>query len=336
MGVSERRIDRMRPIWHFPDRMPLAWRIFVANAAILVCAAAALALSPATVSSPIHTTEVAVLTLGLVAILAIDLILIRRSFSPLARLTLLMRRIDLLTPGQRLDVTGPAEVRELGAVFNEMLERLERERRESGADALKRLESERKRVAQELHDEVGQALTAVMLQLARLSKTAPGGHGEQLAEALETTRDSLEDVRRIARQLRPEALDDLGLVPALNALASGFADRTGIPIVRWLPDAIPAVGPEAELVAFRVAQESLTNAARHAHAHRLDLVLEQVGRSLVLEIRDDGRGINGAPAGSGIRGMRERALLVGAELSIGPAGGGGTTVRLELPLSEPK
>jgi two-component system, NarL family, sensor histidine kinase UhpB len=324
----------MRLIWQFPDRMPLAWRIFVANAAILVGAALALAISPATVSSPIHLTEVAVLAIGLVAILAVNLLLVRRSFAPLARLTRLMRKIDLLSPGQRLDVTGPAEVKELGAVFNEMLERLEQERRESGADALWRLEAERKRVAQELHDEVGQALTAVMLQLGRLSKAAPDDLDDPLGEALETTRSSLEDVRRIARQLRPEALDDLGLVPALNALAAGFADRSGISISRRLPEVSPPLAPEVELVVFRVAQESLTNAARHAGATRLDLVLERVGGKVVLQVRDYGRGFNGARSGSGIRGMRERALLIGAELSIGPAARGGTTVRLEVPLPE--
>jgi two-component system, NarL family, sensor histidine kinase UhpB len=215
-----------------------------------------------------------------------------------------------------------------------MLERLEHERRESGADALKRLEAERKRVAQELHDEVGQALTAVMLQLARLSRAAPESLGDQLGEALETTRNSLEDVRRIARQLRPEALDDLGLVPALNALATSFADHTGISIVRRLPDAAPPIDSEAELVVFRVAQESLTNAARHAEASRLDLMLERAGRNLVLQIRDNGRGLNGAQSGSGIRGMRERALLIGADFWIGPTAGGGTTIRLEVPLRE--
>jgi two-component system, NarL family, sensor histidine kinase UhpB len=324
----------MRLIWKLPDRMPLAWRIFVVNAAIVVGAAVVLAVSPATVSSPILLTEVAVLALGLVAILAVNLLLVRRSFAPLARLTRLMRRIDLLSPGQRLAVSGPAEVKELGAVFNEMLERLEHERRESGADALKRLEAERKRVAQELHDEVGQALTAVMLQLARLSRAAPESLGDQLGEALETTRNSLEDVRRIARQLRPEALDDLGLVPALNALATSFADHTGISIVRRLPDAAPPIDSEAELVVFRVAQESLTNAARHAEASRLDLMLERAGRNLVLQIRDNGRGLNGAQSGSGIRGMRERALLIGADFWIGPTAGGGTTIRLEVPLRE--
>jgi two-component system sensor histidine kinase UhpB len=245
-----------------------------------------------------------------------------------------MRGVDLLRPGQRLDITGPEEVRELGAVFNEMLERLEHERHESGWDALKAQEDERKRVAQELHDEVGQALTAVMLQIGRLARKAPAELSDELAEALETTRASLEDVRRIAKQLRPEALDDLGLVPALNALASTFAERTGLRIRRQLPEGMPPIGGEAELVLFRVAQESLTNAARHAESTRVDLTLEQNGRTVILRVRDYGRGIDGIRPGSGIRGMRERALLIGADLSITTAQGGGTDVSLSLPLME--
>lgn len=315
---------------------PFAWRIFAVNAILLVAAAVALALSPATVSFPIALTEGIVLAVGLVAILIVNLLLVHRSFAPLARLTRLMRSVDLLRPGQRVDVSGPQEVRELGAVFNEMLERLERERHESGWDALKAQETERKRVAQELHDEVGQALTAVMLQIGRVAKDAPADLSEGLTEALETTRASLEDVRRIAKQLRPEALDDLGLVPALNALASTFAERTGLRVRRRLPDVIPAIGDEAELVVFRVAQESLTNAARHAASARVDLTLERTGGRIVLRVRDYGRGMDGARPGSGIRGMRERALLIGADLSIANAPGGGTDVSLTLPLAEPR
>jgi two-component system, NarL family, sensor histidine kinase UhpB len=310
---------------------PFAWRIFAVNAVLLVAAAVALALSPATVSFPIALTEGIVLAVGLIAILIVNLLLVRRSFAPLERLTRLMRSVDLLSPGHRLDVTGPHEVRELGAVFNEMLERLERERHESGWDALKAQEAERKRVAQELHDEVGQALTAVMLQIGRLAKKAPSDLGEEFTEALETTRTSLEDVRRIAKQLRPEALDDLGLVPALNALAGTFAERTGLRIRRRLPESVPAIGAEAELVVFRVAQESLTNAARHAESTRVDLTLERHMRRIVLNVRDYGRGIDGTRPGSGIRGMRERALLIGADLSITTAPGGGTEVSLSLP-----
>jgi two-component system sensor histidine kinase UhpB len=313
---------------------PFAWRIFGVNAVILVAAAVALAFSPATVSFPIALTEGIVLAVGLIALLIVNLLLVRRSFAPLERLTRLMRSVDLLRPGQRLEVTGPQEVRELGAVFNEMLERLERERHESGWDALKAQEAERKRVAQELHDEVGQALTAVMLQIGRLARKAPSDLGDELNEALETTRASLEDVRRIAKQLRPEALDDLGLVPALNALVGTFAERTGLRIHRRLPESMPPIGDEAELVVFRVAQESLTNAARHAETARVDLTLERDARRVVLRVRDYGIGVDGARPGSGIRGMRERALLIGAELSITTARGGGAEVTLALPLSE--
>jgi two-component system sensor histidine kinase UhpB len=127
---------------------PLAWRIFLVNAAVFAVGAAALALSPATVSWPIALTEAVVLTSGLMAMLLVNLVLVRRSLAPLERLTQLMHRVDLLRPGRRLDITGPAEVRELGAVFNEMLDRLERERRESGWHAFQAQETERKRVAQ--------------------------------------------------------------------------------------------------------------------------------------------------------------------------------------------
>jgi two-component system sensor histidine kinase UhpB len=322
----------MKPGIIFRGTMPFAWRIFVVNAAILVVAAVALAFSPATVSFPIALTEGIVLTVGLVAILLVNLFLVRRSFAPLERLTRLMRRVDLLQPGQRLDVSGPEEVRELGAVFNEMLDRLERERHESGWDALKAQEEERRRVAQELHDEVGQALTAVMLQIGRLAKKAPVDLADELQETLDTTRASLDDVRRIAKQLRPEALDDLGLVPALNALATTFSERTGLRIARRLPANPPALGKEDELVLFRVAQECLTNAARHAETSRVDLSLEETSAGIMLRVRDYGVGLDGGSAGAGIRGMRERALLIGADLSIRSAQGGGTEVTLSLPL----
>jgi two-component system, NarL family, sensor histidine kinase UhpB len=310
---------------------PLAWRIFLVNAAVFALGTAALALSPATVSWPIALTEAIVLVAGLAAILVLNLLLVRRSLVPLERLTGLMHGVDLLRPGQRLGITGPAEVRELGAVFNEMLDRLERERHESGWAAFQAQEAERKRVAQELHDEVGQALTAVMLQLSRLAKRAPADLEDELREAQETTRASLEDVRRIARQLRPEALDDLGLPAALGALAMTFAERTGMRIRRHVIEDLPPLPADAELALFRVAQESLTNAARHAGTARLDLSLEPAPDGVVLRVRDYGKGLNGARPGSGMRGMRERAVLVGGDLDIDEPAGGGVEVRLQIP-----
>jgi two-component system sensor histidine kinase UhpB len=323
---------KIRTVRRPEDRArPLAWRIFLVNATVFALGTAALALSPATVSWPIALTEALVLVGGLTTTLVLNLLLVRRSLAPLERLTSLMRRIDPLDPGQRLQLTGPAEVRELGAVFNEMLERLERERHESGWAAFQGQEAERKRVAQELHDEIGQALTAVMLQLSRLVKRAPTDLVEELRDAQETTRTSLDDVRRIARQLRPEALDDLGLVPAVGALAVAFADRTGIVVRRHLDDELPPLTKEAELALFRVAQESLTNAARHSDSSRVDLWLEPSGDGVLLRVRDHGSGFDGARPGSGIRGMRERALLVGGDLTIAEASGGGVEVRLRVP-----
>lgn len=333
---AQRRANSAEPSIPGSDRhaLPLAWRIFVVNAFIGVVAVAALALSPATVSFPIALREGAVLALGLAIMLAVNLILVRRSFAPLDRLMRLMTRVDLLSPGERIDVTGPREVRELGTVFNDMLDRLERERRQSGWDSVRAQESERQRVAQELHDEVGQALTAVMLQLGRLARKAPQDLQEEMAEAVETTRLSLEDVRRIAKQLRPEALDDLGLGPALNALVATFAERTGLRIFARIERQLPPLGAEAELVLFRVAQESLTNVARHAETTRVDLTLERHPGWLVLRVRDFGRGLDDTVRGTGIRGMRERALFVGAVFSLSSPATGGTEVTLAIPLGE--
>ena len=315
--------------------MPLAWRIFAVNAVVFTLAALALALSPATVSFPIALAEATILTAGLAAILILNLFLVRRSLAPLARLTSLMHGVDLLRPGQRLQATGPPEVQELGSVFNEMLDRLEQERRESGGEALRAQEGERKRVAQELHDEVGQAMTALMLQLGRLAASAPPQLQAELREAQEATRATLGDVRRIARELRPEALDDLGLGPALIALTTAFAERAGLHVERRLDTELPPLTPEAELVIFRVAQESLTNIARHADSPRVTVRLDGSDRSTVrLSVRDYGRGLDGAQPGGGIRGMRERALLVGAELAVRSCRDGGTEVLLDIPASD--
>jgi two-component system sensor histidine kinase UhpB len=138
-------------------------------------------------------------------------------------------------------------------------------------------------------------------------------------------------VRRIARQLRPEALEDLGLRSALASLASSFGEQAGIQIQRRLePDV--ALSEEQELVIYRVAQEALTNVARHADARRVELSLDDVSGQTVLIVRDDGRGLSPGtlPSSRGIRGMRERAMLIGAQLEINSQPGGGTEIRLSI------
>lgn len=314
--------------------MSLFWRIFLLNAVVLTTATILLLLAPVTVSVPVLLTEAVVLVIGFAAMLLANALLLRIGLAPLDRLTRLMTTIDLLRPGQRLPVTGQGGIADLLRAFNEMLDRLEAERGDSNARALSAQEAERRRVAQELHDEVGQSLTAVLLQLKRASDLAPEDLREELSHAQETTRESLDEVRRIARRLRPGVLEDLGLVSALSALATEFATHTGLAVTRRFDTGLPALGSEAELVLYRVAQESLTNVARHAEASRVELALRGTPDGVLLRIRDDGRGLGRSREGAGMRGMRERALLAGARLAIESRHGGGAEVRLTVPIQD--
>jgi two-component system, NarL family, sensor histidine kinase UhpB len=313
---------------------PLLLRVFALNAFVVVTATVAgvAIVSPRRLSH-VAVEEAVVLVAALVATLALNLLLLSRALRPLEQLTRMTRRVDASRPGQRVEIIGPrSEATELAESFNEMLERLECERRESTRRVLDAQEAERRRVAQELHDEVGQTLTAVLLQLSRTARHVPPELAAEVAESQETVRQSLEEVRRISRELRPEALDDLGLVSALAALAERLSARDGLRVARRIERDLPPLGDEHELVAYRVAQEALTNAVRHADATRVELTLARRNGSAVLTVRDDGRGLGSAPAGGGISGMRERAALIGAQLSVGDAPGGGAQVTLDMPL----
>jgi two-component system sensor histidine kinase UhpB len=313
----------------------LVTRIFVVNAAVLVGAVVALALSPVTVSDPVALQEAVVLVAGLAVLLIVNLALFRRTFAPLAHLTQLMRTVDPLQPGRRIPVySDDAEVAALTLAFNEMLDRLEEERRQSARRSLSAQEGERRRVAQELHDEIGQSLTAVVLQLDRLCRTARESERAGHVEARETARKTLEEVRQIAQRLRPEALDELGLQTALATLAERISEQGGLPVVHRLDGNLPELGPAAELVIYRVAQESLTNVLRHAGASQAVLTLRGDAEGVTLQVTDNGRGLDASQPGAGIQGMRERALLVDATLGIRTSPHGGTEVRLEVPCDE--
>jgi two-component system sensor histidine kinase UhpB len=308
--------------------MTLQWKVFSTNAGILIAATLVLVLTPLTVSFPVALAELVALAGGLLAMLALNLVLLRRVFGPLSRLATVMRGIDPLRPRERAAIeAADPEVAELTAAFNGMLDRLEDERRDSARRALAAQERERQRIARELHDEVGQALTAVVLQLDHAHRS---GDRTEIAQAREAARASLEDIRGIARRLRPEALDDLGLPSALAALTNEVSRRTRLPVDRRISPGLPPLEPEEELVVYRVAQEALTNVARHAGARHAWLALEVRDGRVELEVRDDGEGFDGEPAGAGLVGMRERAVLIGADLGVTSADGRGTTVRLRL------
>ncbi len=173
----------------------------------------------------------------------------------------------------------------------------------------------------------------MLLDLKRVANQAPPSVRNDLQQVQETTRNSLGEIRRIARRLRPGVLEELGLTSALKALTAEFS-TAGLTVHRHLDRDIPELGKDAELVLYRVAQEALTNAARHAHARTVNLMLRPADNGVELCVRDDGIGLGNAGEGAGIRGMRERALLVGADLTLGPGPTGGTEVRLRVPLPD--
>nr|WP_202559061.1 sensor histidine kinase [Streptomyces sp. SID5789] len=308
------------------------WRIFGLNAVVLGFATALLLWAPVTVSVPVLLTEAVILVGGLAVMLVANGALLRWGLAPLDRLTRLMTTVDLLRPGQRLPVSGGGEVPELIRTFNAMLDRLEHERATSTARVLLAQEAERRRIAQELHDEVGQSMTAILLVLGRAADDAHEPLREELQQAQEITRESLDEVRRLVRRLRPGVLDDLGLISALSSLTHDFAAHTGLRVVRRFDTDLPDLDPETELVLYRVAQESMTNTARHADAGRLEVSLSPADGAVTLTIADDGRGMEAACEGAGIRGMRERALLIGADLDITSAPEAGTRIRLTAPV----
>jgi two-component system, NarL family, sensor histidine kinase UhpB len=324
------------------SRRPVAvstlWRVFTVNALVFGTAVFILIVSPATIHYHIRFTELMVLVLGLVATLAIDLVLLSLVLSPLRKLAALMGDIDPMRPGQRAPAGSWAssETIALSNALNTMLDRLETERRESARRALAAQEAERLRVARELHDEVGQTLTAVALQAERVAGDFPS-QALSLHEIVDTIHHSLDDVRRIVRELRPEALDDLGLTDALISLCLRMEQQGAITVRRELESGLPALSSEVELVIYRVAQEALTNALRHSQATEVRVALRRadpvrLDDSVTLGVTDDGRGLPEALESQtgGLAGMRERSILIGADIEIGPSADGGVEVCLTV------
>jgi len=309
----------------------LLWRVFGVNAAVFLASFGLLAASPIRIHELAGLTQPAILVLGLLAMLLCNLLLLRRTLSPLRRLAAVMGAVDPLRPGRRAarEERAGSEVLALARACNGMLERLETERRESARRTLAAQEAERLRISRELHDEVGQALTAMLLGLGPLAKRAPAGLSGDLRRVQELARSSLRDVRRIALELRPEALDDLGLTNALLGLCSRVEQQGSLRVARELEADLPRCSPEVELVIYRVAQEALTNALRHSEAAQVTVSLARQGDEVVLAVSDDGRGIDrGTPDGGGVTGMRERTMLVGGDLRLHSRRGEGALVRL--------
>ena len=302
--------------------LSLLTRVFLANGTVLLMIALLLLFSPVEIDFPVTGTQAMIIVVGFVVSVALNYVLLRPVIAPLRRLEDTMRAVEPREPGRRLTIPhADADVTALTEAFNDMLDRLEDERRESGRRVMAAQEEVRRRIARELHDEVGQVLTGVML-------------GLEDPEARESVRHSLDDVRRIAGELRPQTLDELGLQSALRSLCTTVEATPGLRVERRLELGDAELTPEVELVVYRVAQESLTNVMRHAGAAEALLSLEQLDGAVRLIVRDDGRGLDEEGDGAGLAGMHERAMHIGGRLAVRAAPGGGTEVVLDVPVPE--
>ncbi len=279
-----------------------------------------------------------VLGLAVALTVLVNVFLLQRRFRPLERLVEEMERADLSRPGANLsqpgDFGGPEEVERLHSTFRRMLERLESERRRASSAALTAQEQERSRVARDLHDEVNQSLTGLLLRLETVRKNAPYELAREIDETKALANQAMQELLTLARQLRPTALDDLGLKAALAGNVEELTRRGQIKASFEADGVFTDLPADVQLVVYRVAQEALSNATQHARASTVLVRLSRSPIAVELSVSDDGRGFtfDQAGRGLGLGGMRERALLVGGDLRIESRPQVGTRVRLVVPI----
>jgi two-component system sensor histidine kinase UhpB len=291
--------------------------------------------------------EFLAIALAMVINLIVNLLMLRRYFSPLERL---IKRLEAIDPAQPSsfgpqEQTVVQEIDRLAYSFRRLLGRIEAEQRRSGRMVIRAQEDERKRVARDLHDEVNQALTAILLRLEALAQDAPPELSDQVAELKSLVNQAMDELLQLARQLRPSALDDHGLIPAIEGHLKAFSSKTGIKATLSARGQPQGLGDDQQTAVYRVVQEALSNAARHSGASRITVDLEAFKYGGVeLRVTDDGTGFDldnrkktngttgdGRVGGLGLDGMTERARLVGGDLQVESQPGRGTKIRLYIP-----
>lgn len=332
-------------------QLSLFEKVILVNSVMLVGEAlAGLWVTSHNLESHHYLIDTSFIILATLLTLFTNILLLRVSFRPLFGLLSTIREISAgKTQARAPHSRSDSEINELAGAFNTMLDRLEDARREQAALILQAQEDERRRIALELHDEAGQNLTALLIhaellqQSLSLTQATRGGENtyQQLESGLQQlaklTQSTLENIRVLAQQLRPSVLDDLGLLAAFRWLVEDSEERLHLHIVlhtEGIANVAHSLPPDYETALFRIAQESLTNIARHAQTQHATLSLVQDQKQICLQIQDWGCGYNSAqrPTGSGVFGMRERAALLHGQLTIDSQPGCGTTIRALLPL----
>ena len=330
-------------------RIPLLNKILIANAAIvfvvaLVCGLAIASNAEWPAGNPPLTLPLVLAFAGVAASLVINAVVLRIALRPLDRL---IETAELVNAGDHSArapqlATADPQFARLVQTFNTMLDNVQTYRhrlRDVAVRALDAGESERKRISQELHDGVAQSLAAMLLQV-RLARGLSDAQVRDnlLAEVAERIAAEIEGLRVIARELRPPALDMLGLSAAVEAYARDVMERSDIRVEVRTAEVNGRLRRESELALYRLIQEAISNVVRHADADTARIILEPAGNGVAACIEDDGKGFDVAAAlnhgAPGLFGMYERAAYAGGTVQIHSQYGKGTRVRIEFPINE--
>lgn len=323
--------------------LPLLYKVLLANSFVILIGATlgtTLATQLQGTSKPL--VLVAFVVAGLLISVAINYALLKVALAPLHRLRETMRLVQAGDLSRTAPVTGQdVDADQLAVAFNTMLAAIDELARSRASQILHAQEQERKRIARELHDETGQALTSLLISLKLLEETVTERAArERIGDTRALAHQTLRAVRSLSIDLRPSALDDLGLLPALRWYIKEFQQKCGIEVQLTAAGPKERLSPEVETATYRIIQEALTNIAKHARACHAWVTLYEDGTQLRVVVRDDGRGFDARTVlktpwqdrGLGLAGMMERASLLAGAVQITSEPGMGTTIEAALPL----
>src|SRR5713226_3945630 len=324
--------------------IPVLYKVLLANSLIIFVGATggtwlATNLNNSPYATP--TSLIMFITIGWLLSVALNFVLLQVAFHPLIHLGKVMNRVQAGERSPRAPISGlDPQADQLAQTFNVMLEALDEASRQRASQIITAQEQERKRIARELHDETSQVLTSLLISLAILEESISTQQAhDRIADTRKLAHQTLRAIRNLSIDLRPSALDDLGLLPALRWYVKEYQQKCAIEvefIASGFKERLPA---EMETALYRIVQESLTNTARHANAHKVVITMRELTDAVYVTIADDGSGFNvgtllktpDQERGLGLAGMNERAVLLDGSLTINSSTGHGTTIEVRIP-----
>jgi two-component system sensor histidine kinase UhpB len=328
--------------------IPVFYKVLIANSLIIfVGATGGTWLATHLNSSPYATTMslIVFITTGWLVSVALNFVVLQIAFRPLTDLGKVMKRVQAGESSLRAPLTGvDSQADQLASAFNMVLEALDDASRQRASQIIQAQEQERQRIARELHDETSQVLTSLLISLTLLEESVETQEArERVADTRALAHSTLRAIRNLSIDLRPSALDDLGLLPALRWYVKEYQKKCAIEVefnATGFKERIPA---EMETALYRIVQEGLTNTAKHANAHKVTIILKEDKNRVYARIADDGKGFDyeallktpGQERGLGLAGMHERAVLLDGTLAIHTLSGKGTTIEVSIPLPPP-